>query len=251
MQTAIIIEDKLERAAQLKAELNSGDFSSVTVFSSVKEASHYLLKNAEEIDIIFLSLEIENNTGMNLFKQAPLSGEIVFISNQTDFLQVAYNQFNAPHIFHEGSQEQSFLALLKSYALKTNKADIARRLISHFDPDKNWFLALKKGKFVTIKLEDISFFQRFENSTQIKTYAGEVYTVNKPFEVVKHDFANSNFMVPHPDYLVRKNEFKTEQINGKTYLLLKMPSVRIPVINNHKILDTKQNENNNVKSKKN
>lgn len=79
-----------------------------------------------------------------------------------------------------------------------------------------------------------------ENDSVIRTFEGTVYTLNKSFDVLKHDFADSDFFVPHPDYLIRKDRYNVQKFNGKAFLMLKAPSVRIPLLNSNRILDSNQ-----------
>ena len=239
MATAVIIEDQEEVSAKLSAELESEGFDSVMCFQTTKAASHYLLAS-NPVDLIFLSLEVEQNSGMNLFKQAPLDAEIIMLSKPNEFLKAAYEEFDASHIFLSENSNQSLLPLIKPSSKKTNKSGLARRLISHFDPHNQWFLAQKSNQFTTAKLEDISYFQRMDNDSVIRTFEGTAFTLKKSFNTLKHDFSESDFFVPHPDYLIRKDRYKVERFNGKSFLMLKMPAVRIPLLNNPKILNSDQ-----------
>ena len=239
MAKAVIIEDHSEYAQKLSSELKSQQFEEVKAFSTVKSATHFLLKS-NEIELVFLSLEVENNTGMNLFKQAPIQSELVLISHPTEFLEVAVEEFCVSHIFRSNKEQKSILQTLSTNPKKTDKAGLARRLISHYDPNNKWYLAQKKGRFHTIQLDEISYFQRMENDSVIRTFEGTVYTLNKSFDVLKHDFADSDFFVPHPDYLIRKDRYNVQKFNGKAFLMLKAPSVRIPLLNSNRILDSNQ-----------
>lgn len=239
MATAVIIEDQENVSAKLSAELKSEGFDSVWCFNTTKAASHHLL-DSTPVDLIFLSLEVEQNSGMNLFKQAPLDAEVIMLSRPNEFLKAAYEEFNASYIFRSDTNNEYLLQLINPSSKKTNKSGLARRLISHFDPHNQWFLAQKSNQFITVKLEDISYFQRVDNDSVIRTFEGTVFTLKKPFNALKHDFTESDFFVPHPDYLIRKDRYKVERFNGKSFLILKMPVVRIPLLNSPKILNSDQ-----------
>ncbi len=233
MKKAILIEDDPEVLLYFTkyCKQSALNFSMEKVFSKIRDAAIWLLSN-KDIDYIFLSLTLENNRGANIFKQAPIRSKLIIITPENSFIRQVCSQANVPFVvkpIEAKNINQQIEVADNPMSLKPNIPGMVRRLFSHYLPEEKEFLVEAEHKLLTIKLEQVCYFQRFDDHIRVVDLSGNVYTIRRPFEALIADLEEEALFQPHEDYLVANDAVGKHISVDQDFIVLKSPSVRIPL----------------------
>lgn len=180
----LIVEDEQYTAALLKEIIERDTaFSVVKMLVSIKDTVHFLRKNAANIDLIFLDIELSDGHSFEIFKHIDLAIPIVFCT--------AYNQFTLQAIKNNGIdyilkpfKDKAIHQALAKYKKLVGR--IERKVIHQFDlPNQSstnfqdHFLTQYRKKSVVIYTKDIALFSLEYKTTFIYTYDNKKYPLYK------------------------------------------------------------------------
>jgi len=205
LRSLIVDDDKLSR--DFIAHLIDAYCPEISVIAQCNSAAQAKIEiESNEVDLLFLDVEMPNETGFDLLNHFPNpTFKVIFISA---FEQYAYEGFkvNALDYLSKPIEKDRFMASTYKAVLshqnlnEVNELNVQIDMIDSHQALNSLLVPRKRGA-VTIRIEDICYFEASNNYCIIHMYDGEQYVVTKTLKDYTH-ILNNDFLRVHKSYLV-------------------------------------------------
>lgn len=185
----LIVEDELHTARLLQELIEQeGDFMVVETLESVVETVQYLSKYQQNIDLLFLDIQLADGKSFELFKHLDVVVPIVFCT--------AYDAYTLQAIKHNGIdyilkpfKDEDVRQALKKYKNLLSRFQHKNRLPTSFTfvPEPAYqqnFLTQFREKSIVKKVEEIALFCVEHEQVYFYTFKGEKFPLLKKMEYV-------------------------------------------------------------------
>ena len=196
MNCLIVDDDKLARTVlkQLIAEVDFLDLKQEC--ASPIEAFNYLKK--QDIDLIFLDVEMPGMTGIELVKNLEKRPIIILISSKKDYAVEAFELNLADYITKPVTLSRFMLAVSRAKRLFEKNDD--RMEIN----GKDYIFVRSNSVLTKIKINDIIYVQALGDYVTIHT-KDKRYTVHITLKGIEEKLPSDKFYRLHRSYLVSLN----------------------------------------------
>ena len=190
---SVIIDDELNAIKTLKWEIDNlnSQVQVVESFTQVKKAIDYLAYNAQNIDLIFLDIEMPNMNGFEFlerFTNRPF--EVIFVTAYDEYAIKAIKESAIDYILKPVEPEELEMAIKKVFA-KSNQIK---------NDDKKITIPLE-DKLMFLNPSDIIYCNSDGNYCKIHTHE-QSYLISKTLKYVGDLLPNSMFFRIHQSYIV-------------------------------------------------
>lgn len=204
-------QDYIDRAKKVLQEFADEIGVKVNIITYTEPRD--LIKNLETKKIIpaliFMDIDFENTTGIKtvekineMFKE----GRIIYLTN---YLEFATDVYTTEHFYY-----------VKKGELKDRLPDILEKFRKEIESESKYYrTALKNKKFVSIKVNDILFFERQGRYTNIYT-KDNVYQTKDKLDEIEKELDSDEFVRCHNSYLVplaQITEYKRDKVDIMEY----------------------------------
>lgn len=197
----IIVEDnELSVLALKKCIEREGSITIKSIFNSAEDAILYL--NNNPCDLIFLDIEMNGMTGIDLIKQLINTSNIVIISSKPDYAAEAFNFDVVDYIVKPLSYERFTKAIQKV------KIVIENIQVS----DKEYFYVKQQSKMVQIFYKDVLYVEALADYVNIYTNQKK-YTILQTMKAIENQFPKKDFMRIHRSFIVRLDKIREIEEN--------------------------------------
>ena len=159
--------------------------------------------------LIFMDIDFENTTGIKtvekineMFKE----GRIIYLTN---YLEFATDVYTTEHFYY-----------VKKGELRDRLPGILDKLRKEIESESKYYrTSLKNKKFVSIKVNDILFFERQGRYTNIYT-KDNVYQTKDKLDEIENELDSDEFVRCHNSYLVplaQITEYKRDKVDIVEY----------------------------------
>ena len=242
----VIIEDEIKTArslAQLITTLRP-EAEVVATIQSVERAVSYLTEMPQP-DLIFMDIQLSDGLCFEIFEAVKVAPPVIFCTAYDHYAIEAFKAngidyllkpFKKEHI--EGALDK--LSQLKSY-FSTEKPlvpELEMLLKKLGEPEgKKSFLVFKQNKYITIKTETIAFFYIHNETTWLRTFDNQDYTLTQPLEEVQGMLPASQFYRLNRQYLVNFDAVKEVEhyFSRKLFIKLTLPTPEKLLIGKEKV----------------
>jgi two-component system response regulator LytT len=220
MRCIIVDDDEMARVALQMLCEKIDDLTIVKSFENGLDALNFL-KN-EDIDLVFLDIEMPDLTGMELVSSVDDLPQIIFTTSHTEYALQAFEH-----------QVTDFLPKPIQLARLLKGVERARELNDNVRPQKeqNQLFVRVDGKLVRIELDHILYIESLGDYVRFYDESGKKYMVHSTIKNIDQKISNENFLKVHRSYVV--NLAKVVDID-ETNLLIK--DKVIPVSRAHRPL---------------
>jgi DNA-binding LytR/AlgR family response regulator len=220
MRCIIVDDDEMARVALQMLCEKIDDLTIVKSFENGLDALNFL-KN-EDIDLVFLDIEMPDLTGMELVSSVDDLPQIIFTTSHTEYALQAFEH-----------QVTDFLPKPIQLARLLKSVERARELNDNVRPQKeqNQLFVRVDGKLVRIELDHILYIESLGDYVRFYDESGNKYMVHSTIKNIDQKISNENFLKVHRSYVV--NLAKVVDID-ETNLLIK--DKVIPVSRAHRPL---------------
>jgi len=221
MITAIIIDDEHHAREFLhKITLRYFDKELVVLEKCDSVKNGVIAINNHKPDIVFLDIQMPNESGFELFNQIKdISFEVVFTTAHKNYAINAIKHAAFDYLLKPINQID-LLSTLKRY--QTNKADLKREerlslLLENLSPGNGSFnkIALPtQNGYELVPLNQILYCESDSNYCKVKCIDGKEIHLAKTLKFIEELINNSIFFRIHKSYLVNLNYIKSfDKIN--------------------------------------
>jgi two-component system LytT family response regulator len=216
MKCLIVDDNKMARTA-IKLLIDQVDFLELThECETPVEAFNYL--KSEEIDLVFLDVEMPGMTGVELIKNLEKRPIIILITSKKDYAIEAFELNVADYIVKPVDLPRFTKAIARAKELWDAKREVTN--VVKKDKDKEYIFARSNNILAKIKINDIKYIQAMGDYVNIFT-DDKRYTVHITLKGIEEKLPPDKFYRLHRSYITSLNHI--DNIEESTAYIGKHP----------------------------
>lgn len=188
----LIIEDEVPAAEKLERYLNRYD-DSIRVLgklTSVQESVAWLKKNQEQVELIFMDIQLTDGKSFDIFKEVAITRPIIFITAYDDYAIDAFkvnsiDYLLKPITFDDLNQAMEKLASLRKNlgGVTKNYSDINQALQTLSQKTYKTRFMVKLGEHIkSVTTDDIDFFYAEGRTVYLYTTQNRKFIIDYKLE---------------------------------------------------------------------
>ena len=195
MNCIIVDDNKMARTALKKLIEQVDSLELKEECASPVDAYNYLLK--ENVDLVFLDVEMPGMTGIELVKNLEKRPIIILITSKTDYAVEAFELNVADYIIKPVTLSRFMVAVSKAKEL----FEIKGQKIELNEKDKEYMFVRSNSVLTKIKIKDITYIQALGDYVNIYTIDSR-YTVHITLKGMEEKLPEDKFYRLHRSYLI-------------------------------------------------
>jgi two-component system LytT family response regulator len=195
MNCIIVDDNKMARTALKKLIEQVDSLKLKEECASPIDAYNYLLKN--EIDLVFLDVEMPGMTGIELVKNLEKRPIIILITSKTDYAVEAFELNVADYIVKPVNLSRFLIAISKAKELFESKGE----KIEINEQEKEYMFVRSNSALSKIKITDITYIQALGDYVNIYT-SDNRYTVHITLKGMEEKLPEHKFYRLHRSYVI-------------------------------------------------
>lgn len=195
MNCIIVDDNKMARTALKKLIEQVDSLELKEECASPVDAYNYLLK--ENVDLVFLDVEMPGMTGIELVKNIEKRPIIILITSKTDYAVEAFELNVADYIIKPVTLSRFMVAVSKAKEL----FEIKGQKIELNEKDKEYMFVRSNSVLTKIKIKDITYIQALGDYVNIYTIDSR-YTVHITLKGMEEKLPEDKFYRLHRSYLI-------------------------------------------------
>jgi DNA-binding LytR/AlgR family response regulator len=195
MNCIIVDDNKMARTALKKLIEQVDSLELKEECASPVDAYNYLLK--ENVDLVFLDVEMPGMTGIELVKNLDKRPIIILITSKTDYAVEAFELNVADYIIKPVTLSRFMVAVSKAkelFEMKGQKIELNEK-------DKEYMFVRSNSILTKIKIKDITYIQALGDYVNIYTLDNR-YTVHITLKGMEEKLPEDKFYRLHRSYLI-------------------------------------------------
>ena len=204
MKCLIVDDDKLSRVSLERLCQKMDNLTVVGTCANGLEALDFLSKN--DIDLLFLDVEMPELTGVELLKSSTQLPMIIFISSKKEYAVEAFefNELVADYI----PKPATLPRLLKAMERVKKKLDS-----NDTAGGKDYIFVRSDGRFARIKLDDLLYVENVGDYVLFKTKE-EKFIVHGTLKNIAEKLQHPDFLKVHRSFIVNLSKIVDIQDNS-------------------------------------
>lgn len=188
--------------------------------------------NQYKPEVVFMDIEIDNSSGIDCAKvisQIAPDTKIIFATAHSEYMSNAFEMyafdylikpFNIDRINHTLERIERILDKENIVNEKSITDGIVNNDDKSDNSDKEQLMIKGKESLNFIRIADIVFIERADNSTYINTIDGEVYNSSVSLGELENRLPQDNFLRSHKSYIINTLYIKKIEPYGRwTYIV--------------------------------
>jgi DNA-binding LytR/AlgR family response regulator len=206
MKTIVVDDDQLSRKVVEEFVRRTDVLTLVNSFSSAVDAINEIQSSKDDIELIFLDVEMPEMTGIEFLKSMQTTPYVVIISAKETYALEAFEYDVTDYILKPISYSRFFKAVTK--VKKRKEANDRTTKIGETIPgnDDEIFIK-KKSAFIRLKYDDILYVEALENYVTVMTY-DDKFTIHFTMKSILDKLPENKFKRVHRSYIININRIK-------------------------------------------
>jgi DNA-binding LytR/AlgR family response regulator len=216
----VIIDDEPLARKGLKEYIQDVDFLQlVGEFDNPLKAADTLMR--ENIDLLFLDIQMPKMTGMEFMKTLSHPPMVIFTTAYPQYAVEGFELNAIDYLLKPFSFERFWKAVLKARSMKENEGKMPAPAAAAAEPD--YFFIKSDSKLIKIFYDEILFIEALQNYVAVHTVSKKHITY-LTFRSIEEHLPASRFIRTHKSYIV--SAAKVESIEGND---IKIGQHHIPI----------------------
>jgi DNA-binding LytR/AlgR family response regulator len=208
MKTIVVDDDQLSRKVIEEFVNRTETLTLVNSFSNAVDAINELQQQKEEIDLIFLDVEMPEMTGIEFLRSLQSAPHVIIISAKEKYALEAFEYDVTDYILKPISYSRFFKAVSKVF----KRAQLQKENSSFSETSDEIFIK-KNSVFVRLKYNDILFVEALENYVIVTTF-NERFTIHFTMKAILNKLPSNKFKRVHRSFIVNINTIKGIEDNN-------------------------------------
>ncbi len=230
MNCIIIDDDKLSRKVVREFVERTDTLNLIDSYESAVDAINALKNIDENIELVFLDIEMPDMSGMEFMQSLDNYPQIIIISAKENYALEAFEYDVVDYLLKPVSYSRFFKAITKTIK-RTNESIGFRYTPQVVNSDDEIFIK-KNSTLVRLKYNDILFIEALENYVTVATF-DEKYTIHFTMKAIEKKLPSIKFKRVHRSYIVNVNTIKGIEDNS-VIIQLKNGTKLIPIGKSYK-----------------
>ena len=206
---AIIVEDEVVAARNLKAIINEVDSSIkiIATLDSIKSSIEYFSTH-EMPDLVFMDIQLADGSSFSIFKSVEVTCPVIFTTAYDSYALEAFKVNSIDYLLKPIEPEHVSKALNKLRQLsKTDLENYTQQVTRALSAEPEYtrtLLVTFRDKLIPISVSQIAFFYTQNEVTTLTTFDGKEWQIDKSLEMLMSGLdpsvffrANRQFIIAH------------------------------------------------------
>lgn len=216
IKVIIVDDDELCRTIVEDLIKEVEDFNCVGVFENALEAFKFL--NDNEVDVVFLDVEMPKMGGMELLRNLKVNPLIVMITSHDEFALESY-EYNVTDFLKKPVTAPRFFKTVQKIKKQINSDESLS-----FESNNNEYVFIKTdAKLVQIRLDEILWIEALGNYMRLHT-EDDKHTVLSTMKEIEAKLPIKDFIRVQRSFIVRLDKILTIEDN---YVIVKNKQIHI------------------------
>ena len=216
IKVIIVDDDELCRTIVKDLITEVDDFECVGAFENALDAFKFL--NENEIDVVFLDVEMPKMGGMELLRNLKVSPLVVMITSHDEFALESY-EYNVTDFLKKPVTASRFFKTVKKIKNQYNRNESAT-----IENNNDDYVFIKTdSKLVQIRLDEILWIEALGNYMRLHTEADK-HTVLSTMKEIEGKLPAKDFIRVQRSFIVRLDKILTIEDN---YVIVKNKEIHI------------------------
>lgn len=205
MNCIIVDDDKLAREV-LEKFIKRVDFLElIGTFENAIDASNGIPKFEEDIDLIFLDVEMPEMTGMEFLSTMDNMPQIIIVSSKEKYAIDAYEYAVTDYLLKPVYYTRFLKAVNKAYENHTSKSN---------DGGGDLEVFIKSNSaLVRLEYDDILWIEALENYVMVKTFDNK-FVIHFTMKAIEKKMPMHKFVRVHRSFIVNRNKIEVIEDNS-------------------------------------
>lgn len=210
LKCVLIEDDALARAILLQLTEPHKNLLVAASFENIKDTLAFFNNNAD-IDLLFLDVELKNESGIQLYEQLPYKPAVIFTTAHEAFAFTAFELGAIDYLKKPITQERFTSALHRLAKVKDALP------LTDETANRNLKLIFKEGRsMITLNSNDVLFFEASKDYVKVVT-AAKSHLVLITMKELQQKLKPELFLRINKSYIVNKEKI-TKMENEKLYI---------------------------------
>ncbi len=208
MKTIVVDDDQLSRKVIEEFINRTESLTLVNSFSNAVDAINIIQNGKEEVDLIFLDVEMPEMSGIEFLKSIKITPQVVIISSKESYALEAFEYDVTDYILKPVSYSRFFKAISK-----VQKRVQAEEGHSTFSETSDEIFIKKNSVLIRLNYNDILFVEALENYVTVTTF-NERFTIHFTMKSILSRLPEKRFKRVHRSYIININKIKGIEDNN-------------------------------------
>ncbi len=208
MKTIVVDDDQLSRKVIEEFINRTESLTLVNSFSNAVDAINNIQNGKEEVDLIFLDVEMPEMSGIEFLKSIEITPQVVIISSKESYALEAFEYDVTDYILKPVSYSRFFKAISK-----VQKRVQAEEGHSSFSETSDEIFIKKNSVLIRLNYNDILFVEALENYVTVTTF-NERFTIHFTMKSILSRLPEKKFKRVHRSYIINMNKIKGIEDNN-------------------------------------
>ena len=209
MNTIVVDDDHLSRKVVEEFIKKTEPLNLVNSYASAIDAINDIEKSKEDIDLIFLDVEMPEMTGMEFLAAMKKTPFIIIISAKESYALKAFEYDVIDYILKPISYTRFYKSVSKVLERVEPEDSKSNDSVS---VDADEIFIKKKSAFIRLKYDDILFIEALENYVIVTTF-NEKFTIHLTMKAIFDKLQESRFKRIHRSYIINLNKIRKIEDN--------------------------------------
>jgi len=217
MNCIVIDDDALSRRV-IEEFVSRTDFLELKYsFQNAVEAINVFQKNPEEIDLIFLDIEMPEMDGIDFLNTLKNLPQVIIVSSQEKYALEAFDYDVTDYLLKPVTYSRFYKAVLKAKNIFETR----------IKKDADEIFIKKNSALVRLKYEDILWVEALENYVIVNSFK-EKFTIHFTMKSIESQLPSSYFKRVHRSYII--NIHKIDRIEDNSIYIKNAEGIKaIPI----------------------
>lgn len=192
------------------------DFICIETFQNALDAYNYL--EANDVDVVFLDVEMPKMGGIELLKNLKKSPMVVMITSHEEFALESY-EYNVTDFLKKPAEWSRFLKTIEK--IRKEFLDLAAQLLE--SSDQEYVFIKTDSKLVQLNLSQVLWVEALGNYIRVHTEEDK-YTVLSTMKEIEAKLPAKDFIRVQRSFIIRVDKVKAIEDN---YIIIKDKEIHI------------------------
>lgn len=192
------------------------DFICIETFQNALDAYNYL--EANDVDVVFLDVEMPKMGGIELLKSLKKSPMVVMITSHEEFALESY-EYNVTDFLKKPAEWSRFLKTIEK--IRKEFLDLAAQLLE--SSDQEYVFIKTDSKLVQLNLSQVLWVEALGNYIRVHTEEDK-YTVLSTMKEIEAKLPAKDFIRVQRSFIIRVDKVKAIEDN---YIIIKDKEIHI------------------------
>jgi two-component system, LytTR family, response regulator LytT len=238
----LIIEDEQKTALLLKEFIEwHSNYNVVNICDSIETSVAYLRQHQQDIDVIFMDIELSDGQCFEIFEKISVNLPVVFCTSYNEYVLKAFKNHGIDYILKPFNQQDIRQTIAKVEELKgqfsAHTSENLQKILEQKPTYQTSFLIRLREKIYPVLVADIAFVFLENETAYLYNFKGEKHPVFKTLDDIESAIQPEQFYRINRQMIVNRKAIKDIEtyFNQRLVIQLTIATPEKPLVSRQKV----------------